>query len=186
MCRTGHLGLAVASAPLYQRFYSYYDYPNSLTHIVLILSLAILGGKFPDLDMKLIPRGTPKEIAMGIHRQTMHSLIILVISIFYVYNFLVPNDYRYEYIMYFLTGVASHLLGDILTGTIPLLVWGSYRRGGKLRIGIKNNIIKGMFVKLGKKIAPFLIIFGIYELISYNLQYLELKPIFTAMEKFNV
>jgi len=148
----GHVGFSILILPIFtysliEYSYMYEDYilNNPLENLNkenLIYSFIfyIIGERVPDQDLKL-------KIFMGnkpfytYHRQFTHSLI-LWLSIF-ICSFYI--DYSHSiYIMYFALGGLSHLLADMITGSIPIGLYGHYNKSFK-RVGITKFF--GKFLK---------------------------------------
>lgn len=62
--------------------------------------------------------------------------------------------------MFFAIGGLSHLLADMLTGSVPIFLWGKYGRG--FRIGLNIEVTKKMFVYLGDKLYLPMILGGMF------------------------
>lgn len=88
----------------------------------------LIGQEIPDKDLIIkkfreIPQYT-------YHRQLTHSLLLWI-------SLLVLSFYLESVLLLFLTlGVFSHLISDFLTGSIPIFLYGHYKKG--FRIGITN------------------------------------------------
>lgn len=166
MLAAGHAGVAVVSACIYQYYTPVaYEINSGLIGSIIALFLAYLGGRAPDWDLFLVPDNADWRTRIKIHRQTTHSLILISgLSAFAYFN--LENNYLFEYLAYFCVGLLSHLAADVVTGSIPVFLYGGYPRG--MRIGIKNESIKRLFVSLGQISAPILIPLGIYQFLAYN------------------
>ena len=101
------------------------DFSNiySIPLTLAFLMLTLFGAKFPDLDLLLSPlfdRGTGMR-RYRYHRQLTHSVLLWGVTMWYAL-------YTYNvFLFYFAIGGIVHLLGDMLTGSVPWLLWGRYR-----------------------------------------------------------
>jgi len=121
----------------------YFTINNILNHpiqniglIIMGLILYILGSLFPDIDLKL-KKFLPDKIAQKqyyYHRQFTHSLLMWLF-ILYFFTIKFNNSIIYWFLILFILGNINHLIADMLTGTVPWLLYGHY---GKIysRIGI--------------------------------------------------
>jgi membrane-bound metal-dependent hydrolase YbcI (DUF457 family) len=92
-----------------------------------------LGIKFPDIDL-LLKNYMPSSISnlrYLYHRQFTHSILLVLFA------FLVFNNNIYSVI--FVYGILTHLIADMITGSVPLFFNGVYYKSFNpftLRIGI--------------------------------------------------
>jgi hypothetical protein len=129
---TSQATLAFASFPLFANYLPFYDFSSfasyyfitidDLSNFIYFISLfflTILGSRFPDLDLKLkgIFGNSPQYVY---HRQLTHSLTLLFLGFYF--SIYIENIFLF----FFFFGVASHLLGDMLTGSIPIFFTGAY------------------------------------------------------------
>ena len=144
----GHMGMAALCAAVYQYSYSPYEY-NGQHPLFLFgcMFAALAGGKAPDYDLLLVDKNANYIERSKIHRQTTHS-IVLIIGLTYIAYQAALKNYQMELAVYFCVGLVSHLIADVVTGTIPILFYGDPRKPFR-RIGIKIDPIKRLFVKLG-------------------------------------
>ena len=100
------------------------DFSNiySIPLTLAFLMLALFGAKFPDFDLFLSPlfdRGTGMR-RYKYHRQFTHSVLLWSVAMWYAL-------YTYNiFLFYFSFGGIVHLLGDMLTGSVPYLLWGRH------------------------------------------------------------
>lgn len=117
--------------------------------IFFLLSFFI-GSRFPDIDLLFV---TDNRTAFKVHRQLTHSILffIILMGIFLIYFNQIYYLFYQIMIYFFLFGYFSHLLGDILTGTIPILFYGPHYKPHKYiyRIGIDTLLF--MFETKAKK-----------------------------------
>lgn len=175
MLAAGHAGVAVVSACVYQYFAPmFYTSNTGLIPSLILLFLAYLGGRIPDWDLFFVPDGADWRTRVKIHRQTTHSIILIAGLTFLAYYNLSESRYV-EFALYLCIGLCSHLLADVVTGSIPVFLYGGYPRG--IRIGIRNDNLKNLFVSLGQVSASILIPLGIYQFLAYNGALGGLKPL---------
>lgn len=95
-----------------------------------------MGERTPDLDLKFkvfYQNGMPHY---KYHRQFTHSIILWLMLLLYGFTNI---NYGVFIIAYALGGI-SHLVGDIFTGSIPIFLWGDYRK--MYRFGITSFLPK--------------------------------------------
>lgn len=145
MNRKGHLGAAVLSLGITQHFLA----PMILTteNIIIALACTIAGGKVPDLDFyfKYFYAKAHRNKRYLYHRQFTHSLLLICGLL--LFSILSQAPYA-PYLFYFSVGLVSHVITDMLTGTVPIFVTGNHM--GPFRIGIKYDPIKKFFVSVGE------------------------------------
>lgn len=174
----GHLGMAVASSVIYLeyfssfKFYHHADYFYILYHsptfyTVLGFLIAIFAGKLPDYDLYLVNNPSDWRERVRYHRQITHSLLLGLVALVYLLYLKggeEPADTLYiDMFGYFVFGFLSHIVADILTGTVPIFLWADNRKTW-LRIGIRINGLKTFFVSLGVVLSPVFVIAGIYDI----------------------
>ena len=123
---------------------------------ILMLLIYMLGTTLPDLDMKLkylFPKNMRSE-RFRYHRQITHSLLLWIgLLIYSLYK--LPDITDYYYLLSMLSlGVMTHLIGDMLTGSIPWLLYGHY--GIRFsRIGITVFLPKSFHEIFTKKLSSW-------------------------------
>jgi len=163
----GHLGMGVLGFGIVSNILETSTTHNNIEITTMLALCMISASKIIDQDLKLkfiLPKDIRNKRYLY-HRQITHSLILWVGLLFYSL-FGIPTspnniilDINY-YIMFFAIGGLTHLIADMLTGSIPILLWGKYSRG--LRIGLNFNLTKDFFVKAGDKTYIIMMIIGIY------------------------
>jgi len=140
----------------WENFVVYFEkqfyYPLSTIFILFILTL--IGAVIPDIDLKLKdvfndPDGKKRYLY---HRQFTHSMLLWSAGFFYA-------AYTQNiYLFYFTLGGLSHLFGDMITGSVPVFLWGKYYVFWS-RIGV-DRIYKNpaFYSKLAKFLDKFMII----------------------------
>lgn len=146
----------------------------------LLFFILLLGAKLPDSDLLMKYLLSP-EVAKKrylYHRQITHSILFLGIIVYLA----IENLNIYLYI--FSLGIFSHIIADILTGSVPIVLWGTYikryrfftRFGVDAQLPLPDDvikIIKNFFVKLGDKyLYPIFFYPGVFmvtSLTTYNL-----------------
>lgn len=151
MKKKSHLALSISCLPLcfieYHEVSSQYINLNILNHIIINYNSIIqyvtinnwyillyipaiifyfIGVRIPDLDnyFKFFFNKADRQLTYLYHRQFTHSLLIytgILAYILYNYNspfILLP--------IFFIFGILTHLLGDMLTGSIPWAIYGHY------------------------------------------------------------
>jgi hypothetical protein len=150
------------------------------SHPIIFISSIIaywIGSTLIDfIDFKIIRRLIKPEnrkYPYLYHRQWTHgfldNLILLIITIYYINT----NIYIFIPLMYML-GVWTHLIVDMLSGSIPIFFYGHYAKS-MTRIGINRIIPKGFqdffskkLPKIYDKISPILIGIGIFLFFYYD------------------
>ena len=173
MNKPGHILTGISFFALYQKgFVNFYKllpnikweyfvlyYNKHLCHpliktVFFSFILTIIGSIIPDIDLKFKdffndPSGQKRYLY---HRQITHSLLLWSGGLFYAaYT-------RNIYLFYFSLGGLSHLFGDIITGSVPVFLWGKYyvfwSRIGADRI-YKNPKFYSKFAKFLDKFMIF-------------------------------
>ena len=149
---------------IHDMIYYVFHKPTILS-LCLFLIITLMGGLFPDIDFKFkyLMSDENKNKAYLYHRQITHSLLLwLGILGFSIYE-------RNIYVFFFVFGVMVHLIGDMLTGSIPIFLYGKYynhfSRIGIDRItfilGSNKNKLNKIIAQLGEIAAPICIIAAI-------------------------
>ena len=172
MNKPGHILTSIAFFALYQKeyhilfkipvnihwektvVYANHEFLTSPIIYFLLLGITIFGGIVPDFDLKFKhlfndSNGGKRYLY---HRQTTHSLILWTGLFFY-------SAYTQNiYMFYFSLGGLSHLFGDMITGSVPVLLWGKYYNYFS-RIGI-DRIYKNpaFYLKFANFLDKFMII----------------------------
>lgn len=164
----GHLGMAATFAALYQynlaAFHSGSDF-YGYAYSAICFGAAILGGKAPDWDLLLVEKDADWQKRCQIHRQVTHSFLLIVS--FFIFAFLMAkNGPWWEVLAYFAVGLMSHLVADLVTGTVPIGLYADNRKT-YARIGIRNDIVKKLFVLLGQILGPIFFFISIYQFFMF-------------------
>ena len=147
--------------------------------MILTLFFYLFGAIIPDIDLwfRYFFDDKNKQKRYLYHRQFTHSLAFWIIA----FVFLLRNyTHDYFFVLVFILGVFTHLLGDMLTGTIPILFYGKYYHTFS-RIGItmffkntkcKKSKINLFFTQkfpfyLNKAILPYILIFILMWRVSF-------------------
>jgi len=142
---------------------------NNNINVITILVFYIvyfIGERIPDLDLKLKIIFKNKE-QYHYHRQLTHSLLIdisIIVLGIYLENI---------YVSLIGLGILSHLIADMITGSIPLFLYGKYYNSF-VRIGISKKVVgENLYSFFTKELPKFfdlifipMIILGVY--IIYN------------------
>ena len=72
----------------------------------------------------------------------------------------------WEMATYFAVGLFSHLIADVVTGTVPIGFYADNRKT-YARIGIRNQTIKNLFVSFGQFFGPVLFLISFYQFFMY-------------------
>ena len=155
---------------------------NSINYSIstgLFLLFVYLGTIFPDYDRYfkfLLPKNI-KNLRYLYHRQFTHSLLIPIILL-YLALFKVNNIFEYAILLGFSFGLISHLIGDMITGSVPILFYAKYYVRFS-RIGITIFLPKVLHKYFTEKLPKYLnknlwiffinfIIVSIFVLYTYN------------------
>lgn len=154
----------------HKMFYIVFHKSNILMLSITFL-LMLTGGIFPDFDLKLrkFMPSDKKNKSYLYHRQITHSLLLWA-GVFTLSVYL-----ENVYLFFFACGWFIHLLGDMLTGSVPILLWGKYYHFFS-RIGIdkitiffndKKKIHKTI-AGIGDRLAPFIIIASFVFILKFQ------------------
>lgn len=167
----GHLGMGVLGFGVVANSIEL-QYTHNNYEITAMMAIAMFSAsKIIDQDLKfaaILPKDMRSKRYLY-HRQITHSLILWLGFLLYgMYGadiaYLRPGNMEFiisnYYIFFFAVGGLTHLFADMLTGSIPILLWGKYGRG--LRIGINIDSTKKLLVKLGDKSYLAMMGLGIY------------------------
>ena len=171
----GHLGMAASFAALYQYHLAEFTTNSSsalnstsilaYAYTFLCFGAAILGGKAPDWDLYFVDKEASWQDRCKVHRQITHSTI-LILALFAFTFFMSRTSPWWEIATYFSVGLLSHLVADIVTGTVPIGIYGDYRSSGS-RIGIKNQSIKNFFIYVGQFLGPIFFFISLYQFFMF-------------------
>jgi len=140
------------------------------------LLLFFLGTTFPDIDMKFKVFFKDKSKRYLYHRQFTHSLF-LNIGLLWATLYYLPNYTNYYILVTgFLLGITTHLLADMLTGSVPFLLYGHYGIPF-MRIGITSFIPKSIHTIFTEEF-PKMLNKNLYILVFLNLIPLNLRLFF--------
>lgn len=161
--------MAASFAALYQ--YHLAEFTTSSTSVLayaytsLCFGAAILGGKAPDWDLYFVDKDASWQDRCKVHRQITHSTVLTLIL--FVITFLMSKTNPWwEVATYFTIGLLSHLVADILTGTVPIGLYGDYRNMSS-RIGVRNQSIKNFFIYAGQFLGPVLFFLSLYQFFMF-------------------
>ena len=201
MNRIGHIKTALALSPLpfillphshfmnnkitlYYNHFAYnlrYIFLHNLSHHIIYIALGLIiyliGAVFPDYDFILrhLYDDKDKKKRYLYHRQFTHGLLLWVsLFAFVLYKYYYIHSIILFYAIIFILGILTHLIADMLTGTIPLIIYGKYYNTFS-RIGItmffknkkdKPSKLNQFFVKktpefYDKAIIFYLILFAV-------------------------
>lgn len=170
----GHVGMGVLAFGVASNVLNIEETQSILNVCILFTITMISASKIIDQDLKLaifLPKDMRHKRYLY-HRQITHSLIlwlvILGIGLFGINTNLQEiinlNFNINYYILFFAIGGLSHLIADMLTGSIPIFLWGKYKRG--FRIGLNIDLTKKWFVKVGDLFSIPFSLLGIYLVFS--------------------
>jgi hypothetical protein len=120
---------------------------STLITALIHLFIFILGVRTPDLDLYfkyLYQKGNRQQYRY--HRQITHSLLLYTILLY------ISIHFNNSYLLFYIIGVFTHLIADMLTGSIPILFWGAYYSYFS-RIGITTIIPKPLSSTISKYIV---------------------------------
>lgn len=158
MLKKSHRGLAVAIAPLFfiklqNITATNFEFINTIINkynlmvdaisqfsilLPLFLIVYFYGSTFPDIDhnFKYFYKKEDWNKRYLYHRQTTHSIFLLILMFLYslIYGYNTFGIYTYL-ITALSLGMFAHILGDIITGSVPWFFYAPYYRRFS-RIGI--------------------------------------------------
>ncbi len=170
----GHVGVGVLTFGVVTNILNLIE-TETITNIGIYFAIAMFSAsKIIDQDLKFaffLPKDLKNKRYLY-HRQITHSLLLWTIILYLglfgfnsnLQNILNLNFNINYYIFFFAIGGFSHLIADMLTGSIPIFLWGKYKRG--FRIGLNIDITKKLFVMLGDKLSIPISMLGIYLIFS--------------------
>jgi len=147
---------------------------HNILKLIILLTLFYFGIRFPDLDLIIKKFSNHlKNHRYLYHRQLTHSIFLSLFILFYFYKNI--------FIFYFIYGMITHLIADIITGSVPIFLTGKYYKTFNIfqwRLGIDNiymllkpkykkgntklqiiiNKVKDKIVEIFEKISSILII----------------------------
>lgn len=183
----GHVGMGVLAFGVASNILDITSTHSILEITGLLVITLFSASKIIDQDLKFamfLPKNLRHKRYLY-HRQITHSLmlwlILFIIGLFGFHsdlNSLISSvsylnfNINY-YILFFAIGGLSHLFADMLTGSVPIFLWGHYGKG--MRIGINIDFTKKIFVKLGDKMYLPMCIIGITLIFfkTHHLDYLK-------------
>jgi len=143
---------------------------SNIYYMLSAILLVLIGSWLPDIDFQLKHiYGKSYRDLPRYHRQVTHSLLLNIAILLYAI-------YSKNFILFWIwVGVISHLIGDMITGSIPILLYGRYGNWIS-RVGI-DRFYKS--IELNRKIAQFFNrVYGYIIIISLiimlNIKYLLL------------
>jgi len=151
-----------------------------------------IGSTFIDfIDFKIIKKLMSKEKQKSqfyYHRQWTHALIdnilYFYLSIYFLYH--TENIYFYIIVFYFL-GVFTHLLADMITGSIPIFFYGHYAKKMS-RIGIdrfiptsKTTFFTKTLPKYFDRLSFLFFIFGVVLFFYFGGNDMILQPLLSSI-----
>jgi len=178
MNRPGHLMVGAASL-LALEVYKIGPFGSMGTQTPLItagiVGATLLGSYIPDIDLKFKHFFSKDTKYWVYHRQITHSLLIWVgLFIYLLFNQqnIINLNFGgvYFILLGFVTGALSHLVADMITGTIPIFLKGNFKIKNifNARFGFKifgEKAVK-FFDKMSYGLTPILIIglFFVYHI----------------------
>ena len=137
---------------------NFHNITKSITMLSLFIALFYIGSLIPDLDLKFknFYKKEDKNKLYLYHRQFTHSILLFLIlfisSLSYFPNII--GDLAIG-LTAFSLGIFTHLLGDMLTGSIPILFYGHYYNRFS-RIGITTFLPHFMHPLFTKEIPKWI------------------------------
>ena len=137
MYKKSHRALGAALTPLlvlpttYVPTYKLDNYLISLGFLIFYF----IGTTFPDLDMKFKVFFKNQNERYRYHRQVTHSILLVGLLLYGSLIYLPTYTTLYMLSVGFSLGIIAHLLGDVITGSVPWLLYAPYYRRFQ-RIGI--------------------------------------------------
>lgn len=191
MLKISHRSLAISLTPLlfvtipeikyletyiqkYNLFFSqiYTNFSiENLFLITLFFIMYFIGSTFPDIDnyLKYLYPKDQRDKRYLYHRQITHGLLLTTLMLFVALHYL-NNPITFALFLGLTLGIITHQIGDMLTGSIPILFYAPYYVRFA-RIGITVFLPKGLHYIFTEKFPKFLnknykIIFSILFLLN--------------------
>lgn len=167
----GHIGMGVLGFGVTSNIINLNDTHNSIAITIFLGITMFSASKIIDQDMKFayfLPKDMRHKRYLY-HRQITHSLILWIGLLFYSL-FGIPNNLMdiqtlslniNYYLFFFAIGGLTHLFADMLTGSIPIFLWGKYSRGFRIGLNFSDSFKKTM-VLFGDKSYVLMMIIGIW------------------------
>lgn len=157
--------------------------------LIMLLSIIMywIGSTLIDfIDFKIIRRFIPHDkraYPYYYHRQWTHGFIDNLFFLFLSLHLIQTSEAFYILFFYFL-GVWTHLIVDMLSGSIPIFFYGNYAKSMS-RIGINRIMPKEAheffakkIPKLYDKLSPVIFVIGAILFFAYNGVELLINPLF--------
>ncbi len=143
------------------------------------------------IDFKIIKPFLSKEnrkYPYLYHRQWTHSFLLHVFLLAVIIYFIKITGSIWLYPLLFLSlGVWTHLITDMMTGTIPIFLFGHYAKTGS-RIGINSIIPKSLHPFFSKKLpkifdwaSPVLFFIGLSLFMGFDGAELIFQPLYNKV-----
>jgi len=119
------------------------------------LATYLIGTITPDIDLKFKFLVKNSNERYKYHRQFTHSLLLTLFLIFSSLYWLPNYTELYPIATGFFLGILTHIIGDMLTGSVPWFIYGHYGIPG-MRIGITSFLPKKLHEIFTVKFPKFL------------------------------
>ncbi len=191
MLKKSHRAFALALSPLlfipiptvkyldiyilkYNQFFAQIYTNFSIEHLFLITIFFIgyfIGSTLPDIDhyFKYLYAKEDRDKRYLYHRQTTHSILLIILMLFVSLHY-VLNPILFAISLGLCLGVITHQIGDMLTGSIPILFYAPYYLKFA-RIGITRIVPKSLYSVFSDKLPKYLnknykVVFGILFVVN--------------------
>lgn len=186
-----HLTLSV----LKNIFYHFYELAYTKPYLFLFSIIFFwIGSTVIDfIDFKIIKKFMPEhkqKFQYYYHRQWTHGFGLNLFFLILLGYLLIFHYNPYYYLLLFLSlGIWTHLIVDMLSGSIPIGIYGNYN-GKMKRIGINRVVPKSLHYIFSKKVPKFVdwsspLLFFIGGMLFMNLNGMDLiyNPIMENLSK---
>lgn len=129
---------------------------ENLFYLILFFITYFIGSTLPDIDhyLKYLYSKELRDKRYLYHRQITHSLLLTILVLFVVLHY-INNPIIFALSLGLIFGVFTHQIGDMLTGSIPILLYAPYYVRFA-RIGITILLPKSLHYIFTEKLPKFL------------------------------
>lgn len=164
-------------------FHSFTASTINTLNMMLFFLFYFIGSTFPDIDLKFKVFYKDPSKRYLYHRQFTHSILLSIIMLYVSFVWLYSINTTIASIFIGLTlGIITHQIGDMLTGSVPILFYGHYARRFS-RFGITVFLPRSAHPVFTQKFPKWLndrasTVFGLLFFLSTVLLYGLKHPLF--------